>query len=145
MHAQMQEFQAKFRVNELLLVENDHWVWSLRPGQCTLGAGVLSMKNYAERLSDMTPQAGIDLAAIVKVMEGTLASVFQYDKINYLMLMMVDPHVHYHVVPRYSRSVEACGRTWTDPGWPALPDITANQADEATLPKIRDLLLKHLS
>lgn len=32
-------FRAKFRVNELLVVRNEAWPWSVRPGQVTLGRG----------------------------------------------------------------------------------------------------------
>ena len=33
---------------------------------------------------------------------GRSTSFCAYERINYLMLMMVDPHVHFHVIPRYS-------------------------------------------
>jgi len=36
---------------------------------------------------------------------------------------MVDPHVHFHVLPRYSGPRELAGVTFTDPGWPRLPDL----------------------
>jgi diadenosine tetraphosphate (Ap4A) HIT family hydrolase len=40
---------------------------------------------------------------------------------NYLMLMMVDHHVHFHALPRYDGPREFAGLTWIDGGWPALP------------------------
>ena len=57
------------------------------------------------------------------------------ERINYLMLMMVDPHVHFHVIPRYSGSREWGGLEFADQGWPGPPDLksavdafaTANQ------------------
>jgi diadenosine tetraphosphate (Ap4A) HIT family hydrolase len=36
---------------------------------------------------------------------------------------MVDPHVHFHVLPRYSLQRTFAGVTFTDPGWPRLPDL----------------------
>ncbi|MNC89705.1 hypothetical protein D3C83_56830 [compost metagenome] len=45
------------------------------------------------------------------------------DKINWLLLMMVDPDVHFHVLPRYSGARQFAGMTFTDPGWPAAPDL----------------------
>jgi len=50
--------------------------------------------------------------------------VFDYRKINYLALMMVDPHVHFHVIPRYSEPRTFDGATWTDATWPKPPDVT---------------------
>ena len=37
------------------------------------------------------------------------------------MLMMVDPHVHWHVIPRYEGVREAQGVKVADRGWPKLP------------------------
>ena len=45
---------------------------------------------------------------ITAEIEATLSAEVAYERINYLMLMMVDPNVHFHVFPRYegSRSLE---------------------------------------
>ena len=45
---------------------------------------------------------------ITAEIEATLQPTIGYERINYLMLMMVDPHVHFHVFPRYegARSFE---------------------------------------
>ena len=39
------------------------------------------------------------------------------------MLMMVDPHVHFHVIPRYNGTLEWNGFTFPDSGWPGPPDL----------------------
>jgi len=39
------------------------------------------------------------------------------------MLMMVDPHVHFHVVPRYSEPRRWNGLEIADRGWPGPPDL----------------------
>ena len=44
--------------------------------------------------------------------ERALRATFDHQKINYLALMMVDPHVHFHVIPRYSGSREFEGSTF---------------------------------
>ena len=50
------------------------------------------------------------------------------------MLMMVDHHVHYHVIPRYEGIRTFAGREWVDNGWPALPVIgDAQHADDPEL------------
>ena len=51
------------------------------------------------------------------------APTFDFQKINYLALMMVDPHVHFHVIPRYSSSREFGGATCLDAAWPKPPDL----------------------
>ena len=40
------------------------------------------------------------------------------------MLMMVDPHVHFHVIPRYGGSRTIAGLEVTDHGWPRTPELT---------------------
>jgi len=39
------------------------------------------------------------------------------------MLMMVDPDVHFHVIPRYSSPREASGLVYADAGWPGPPAL----------------------
>ena len=56
-----------------------------------------------------------------------------YEKINYLMLMMVDPHVHYHVIPRYESPASFDGVAFVDHGWPGPPVLgQPTETDEAT-------------
>lgn len=135
-------FREKFRLRDLEVYESKHWLWSLRPGQCTLGAGVLTAKSFVQQFSELSPDEGTDLIAIAKVNEQTLRAAFAYDKINYLMLMMVDPSVHYHVLPRYSREIEFAGRTWRDAGWPGPPSLKAEPLPDEMLFAIRDRLRK---
>ena len=144
MHKNFKEFQDKFRVKELIIYENNSWIWSLRPVHCTIGSGILSGKKYAERLSEITEDAGRDFSKIIKVIENTLKKTFSYDKINYLMLMMVDLHIHYHVIPRYSNKIEFHKMNWIDKGWPALPDLGAEHIDDSILFSIRDRLVENL-
>ena len=44
---------------------------------------------------------------------------------NYLMLMMVDPYVHFHVLPRYREPQEFRAVTFADKGWPGTPDLAS--------------------
>lgn len=47
------------------------------------------------------------------------------DNINYLMLMIVDRLVHFHVLPRYREVRTLAGIDFEDAGWPAAPDLKA--------------------
>jgi diadenosine tetraphosphate (Ap4A) HIT family hydrolase len=123
----LEEFRTKFRVEELKVMENSSWTWSVRPGQPTLGAGILSLNRYALKLSDVTGEEMKDLADLIRVMEGTIQAAFGHNIMNYLMLMMVDHHVHYHVIPRSEETRSFAGKEWVDKGWPALPVIGDSQ------------------
>jgi len=48
-----------------------------------------------------------------------------YERINYLMLMMVDPNVHFHVIPRYSEPRHWEGLEFPDAGWPGPPQLSS--------------------
>jgi len=67
------------------------------------------------------------LAELVARLEQAVHSAFDYQAINYLMLMMVDHQVHFHVIPRYDSRRLFAGLQWLDEGWPTLPPMTALQ------------------
>ena len=123
----LEEFRAKFRVEALKVLENRSWTWSVRPGQPTLGAGIVSLNRYAGKFSDVTKEEMQDLADLVGTLEGTIQQAFNHNIMNYLMLMMVDHHVHYHVIPRYQGTRSFAGSEWVDNGWPALPALADSQ------------------
>jgi diadenosine tetraphosphate (Ap4A) HIT family hydrolase len=123
----MESFKGKFRLDELLILRNDSWSWSVRPWQPTLGSGVLSLNRFAPRLSAVTPDEMKDLAAMISAIEGGVRQVFNYKIMNYLILMMVDHQVHVHVIPRYDTPRIFGGLTWVDNGWPGGAVMTDSQ------------------
>jgi len=128
---------AKFGYPETLLADYDHWVVLLRPKQVTLGALVLACKDPATAFPHIDHAAFVELRTVTTNIEETLGKAFDFDKINYLMLMMVDPHVHFHVIPRYSAAKSFGGTSFIDSGWPATPDLTSdNVVTDETLSSI---------
>ena len=123
----------KFGYPETVIKEFDRWVVLLRPQQITLGSLVLACKEAANTFSSVSAQGFEELREITAQVERGLKGAFGYDKINYLMLMMVDPDVHFHVVPRYGRELAFQGRIFHDHGWPGPPDFSrANWTDPET-------------
>jgi diadenosine tetraphosphate (Ap4A) HIT family hydrolase len=115
----------KFGYPATLVREFEHWVVLLRPAQVTLGSLVMAAKSEATAFSDLPHEAFSELAEVTDTVEQALTAFTHYERINYLMLMMVDPNVHFHVVPRYS-----VPRTWqniefVDANWPAPPRLDA--------------------
>ena len=113
----------KFGYPDTLLRGFEHWVVLLRPAQVTLGSLVLVAKSQATRWSDLPDEAFAEQAAAVRAIEAALTSFCAYERINYLMLMMVDPNVHFHVIPRYSKPRDWDGITFHDAGWPGPPQL----------------------
>ena len=125
---------SKFGHPASLVRDYEHWVVLLRPAQVTAGSLVLAAKGDATAYGALPQQAFIEQGAIIAEIEATLRRAVAYERINYLMLMMVDPHVHFHVVPRYSGSRSFAGIDIADHGWPGPPDLkSAVVLDDAAL------------
>jgi diadenosine tetraphosphate (Ap4A) HIT family hydrolase len=111
----------KFGYPATLIHEFEHWVVLLRPAQVTLGSLVLAAKSDVTAYGELPQEAFAELKDAVTSIERALRNFVQYDKINYLMLMMVDPHVHFHIFPRYSLPRTCFAVEFPDSGWPGPP------------------------
>ncbi|EJL30067.1 HIT family protein [Novosphingobium sp. AP12] len=100
-----------------------HWVVLARPAQPTLGSLVLAAKSDVTAFGELPAEAHAELKTVTAAIEAALGEAVSYAKLNYLMLMMVDPHVHFHVIPRYEGAREWQGREFVDCGWPKVPDL----------------------
>jgi diadenosine tetraphosphate (Ap4A) HIT family hydrolase len=114
----------KFNYPHSLLHEYQDWVVLLRPEQITAGSMVLACKLDVTRMSDVPATAFAELSKVTGDLESTLQGLFAYDKINYLLLMMVDKHVHFHVIPRYSAPRNFNNVVFKDDAWPKPPDLS---------------------
>ncbi|KPZ68622.1 Glycerol-3-phosphate cytidylyltransferase [Shewanella sp. P1-14-1] len=113
----------KFAYPESLIKSYQHWDLLLRPEQPTLGSMVLICKESVHQYSSISKEAADEQSLIISDIERVLKKRFDYTKINYLMLMMVDPDVHFHVIPRYESPVEFCDKVFTDKQWPNQPSL----------------------
>jgi diadenosine tetraphosphate (Ap4A) HIT family hydrolase len=119
----MNETILRFGYPATLVRDYEHWVVMLRPAQPTLGSLVLAAKGEARSFGELSGAAFGELKVAAGEIEAALGAAVRFEKINYLMLMMVDPHVHFHVVPRYDGEREACGVRVRDEGWPKVPAL----------------------
>ena len=129
---------VRFGYPQSLVAEAEHWVVLLRPEQVTAGCLILACKEDARSLGQISPAAGTELPGVVAAIETTLSATYEPEKFNYLALMMVDPHVHFHVIPRYANAVEVAGNTIPDPGWPKQPNLAA--AASLTVDQMAEML-----
>ncbi len=130
----------KFNGPETLIAAYEYWSVLVRPKQCTLGALVLVANGPETQFSKLPMQAFTEQARVIKDIEQVLSAAFGYQKINYLMLMMVDPNVHYHVIPRYSGPTSFESWTLEDGGWPGQPDLAGGSADGALVSSLTSAL-----
>ncbi len=116
---------AKFGDPETRLADYVHWRVLLRSAQPTLGSLILGAKSEAHAFSALPAEAYAELGQATREIETVLSDFVKYERINYLMLMMVDPHVHFHVIPRYQGTREFGMLSLADKGWPGPPDLAS--------------------
>ena len=113
----------KFGYPATLVKEFRHWLVLLRPAQVTLGSLVLAAKSDCTAYGALPPEAFAEQGEAVAAIERVLADFVGFERINYLMLMMVDPNVHFHVIARYDGTRSWDGEEFPDTGWPGPPDL----------------------
>jgi len=125
---------SRFGYPATLVRDYEHWVVLLRPAQVTAGSLILAARSDATAYGALPQAAFTEQGLIVGEIEAAVRRAVDYERINYLMLMMVDPNVHFHVLPRYSGSRSFAGLDIADAGWPGPPDLqSAVTLDEAQI------------
>lgn len=119
----MNQTMQKFGYPDSLVKQYDHWCVLLRPEQATLGAVVLACSEPVQSFGEVSADGFRELQRVTAALEQVLQSTFNYQKLNYLMLMMIDPDVHFHVLPRYDSEVTFAGTAFADAGWPGPPQL----------------------
>lgn len=141
----MEKILATFKYDTMLIKEFKNWYLLLRSDQVTLGSLVLIEKSLKTKYSEISDSSFEEFGDIVKKIEPALNKLFSYEKINYMMLMMRDDEVHYHIIPRYSEVKNFNSIEFIDNGWPALPDMAfLNPLNTQTALKLIDAIKNSL-
>ena len=115
--------EAKFGDPVTRIAQTACWTVLLRPKQPTFGSLVLICREPVLAFADVSAQGFAELRGIIAKVEAMLRGFVAYERINYLMLMMVDPDVHFHVIPRYNGSRNFGALAFADAGWPGPPAL----------------------
>lgn len=106
------------------VVDSDIWRVELNPNQQHLGRTFVGLREHKSSLSELSIEEVIEFHRIVVALEMGARAAFSPDLFNWMCLMNnakrddQQPHVHWHMVPRYSESVMFNGHTYTDSAWP---------------------------
>ena len=115
---------AKFGFPHTLLYENKYWYILLRPDQITFCSMVLISKNEKNScISKLNVSEQAEMFFAIQKIEDVAFKIMNCDKINYLALMMVDPYVHFHILPRFKKPVDYNNIDFIDPGYPGVADL----------------------
>jgi len=136
----------KFGYPRTLIKEYKHWLLLVREQQLTLGSMILICKEEKHNFHEISTEATSELSIVTKDIELSTQKAFNYDKINYNMLMMVDPEVHFHVIPRYSKDTNFNSMDFVDADWPKPVDFTQNHntTSQDLLKEIKNTIKENL-
>lgn len=141
----LKEFRKKFQLDALTITENTQWILSVRPGQLTLGSMVASSKQGALSFAELDPDSGNSLISMLANAENAAKDLYGAVRVNVICLMMQDPVVHFHILPRYELKIVRYATEWIDEDWPGPPVFRAVQTPEKTLSEIKDDLRSRLN
>ena len=105
-----------------LIAETDYWVILLAPDQRYLGTCVVALKRFDGDLGGLTDEEWLDFGLIVKNLEAAIRKSFKSVLFNWGCLMNSsylndppNPHVHWHLIPRYKNKTEFEDFIFEDP------------------------------
>lgn len=133
-----------FGYPDTVIKEYDHWIVLLRPAQITVGTLVLAAKSEEKHLGNLTTEEWAEFAVVAKESEELLQVTFGAEKFNYLALMMKDPNVHFHFVPRYSTTVVINNKEFLDPDWPLKTEFRPIKLSADEFDSIKASLIQNL-
>ncbi len=125
----------------LLIAELDATVMLLHEHQPLTGWSVLVLKEHAEHLDlladDVLARVQRDMVHAARAVRAATGCV----RVNYACLGNVEPHVHWHVIPRFAPPMDPEPRAtvWTRPAEWLNCGVTSERAAE-TIAKLRSAL-----
>ncbi len=134
-----------FGYPDTVLKEYENWIVLLRPAQVTIGSVVIANKSNATFLGEVTENDWSEFSQVSREVELALINTFGAEKFNYLALMMKDPNVHFHVVPRYSKAVVVGGQAYEDKDWPLKTELNPVEVPEEVFSAIKEKLVEAMS
>ncbi|MDZ7786418.1 MAG: HIT family protein [Candidatus Saccharibacteria bacterium] len=104
------------------IFETDKWVATLAFDQGYLGRAYITLKEHKGDLKDLSEEEWLEFSKVLKKYEAGVRKAFNAEMFNWTCLMNnayqtqpSQPHIHWHVRPRYSTEIEFKGKTYSDP------------------------------
>jgi diadenosine tetraphosphate (Ap4A) HIT family hydrolase len=108
--------------NQTLVLQTEFWKVFATQDQSNLGKCIVSCKRHCPSLSELTTEEWLDFKKLICVIEKKIKNAFNADLFNWSCLMnnafkdgSNNPHVHWHIRPRYRKSTEKYGQIFIDP------------------------------
>lgn len=134
-----------FGYPDTVLKEYEYWTVLLRPDQVTLGTVVIANKSNATYLGEVPESQWSEFSKVSREVELALINTFGAEKFNYLALMMKDPNVHFHVVPRYSKAVIFENTKFEDKDWPLKTELNSVEVQKDVFDAVKVKLVEAMT
>ncbi|HZY46985.1 MAG TPA: HIT family protein [Candidatus Bathyarchaeia archaeon] len=94
--------QGIYEPKNLVFYESRVSIAKLNPDQAFEGYTFVTLKWHEEELYDLTDKDRKQFLEDMSIVAVALAKAFKPDKMNYELLGNAMPHLHWHLVPRYT-------------------------------------------
>ena len=128
-----------------VVLQNNFWTLVLNENQATLGRVFFALNRHETDIARLTDAEVLALCAFVRETKSALLALFAPDHFNYMFLMNLTPHVHFHIFPRYAQPAEFADQSFADSHYgdhydPAESRVLDADAEEALIAVLRHAL-----
>lgn len=97
-----------------VILPSDFWTLVLNENQATLGRVFFALSRHETDTSALSDAEVLSLWAFVRETKAALSALFAPDHFNFMFLMNLTPHVHFHIFPRYAQPAQFAGQSFAD-------------------------------
>ncbi len=126
-----------------VVLSRDHWTLVLNENQATLGRVFFALNRHETDIARLTDAEVLSLWAFVRETKSALSGLLAPDHFNYMFLMNLTSHVHFHIFPRYAGPREFAGQTFTDSRYGDHYDPTESRTLDAQIEAELIAALRH--
>ena len=128
-----------------VVCRNDYWTLIVNDNQATLGRVFFALNRHETDIAALSDPEVLSLWAFVRETKAALTALLAPDHFNFMFLMNLTPHVHFHLFPRYAAPREFAGETFADTAYgghydPAETRALPADAEAALLAALRRAL-----
>lgn len=126
-----------------VILPNDFWTLVLNENQATLGRVFFALTRHETDIAGLTDAEVLSLWAFVRETKAALTALFAPEHFNYMFLMNLTPHVHFHIFPRYAAPCEFAGQRFADSRYGDHYDPDESRALDADAEEALVTALRH--
>lgn len=134
------------------VIRTKYWNVELGPNHYYPGRAFVTLLVHKDSLSDLSSEEWADFESLVRKLESAYTEALGATLINWACLRNnafqekpFNPHVHWHLVPRYEKPVEIAGETFVDEEFGHHYDFSREHLlDDATIDAIAAKVRAHL-